>query len=241
MVKNSHSVMHHLSECDPSAGVKGGGPQLKEKFTHFKLATNSMMKAAEDFLVQARSTNRRWSRALQHERALRVEIQESFEALANQMHGMESEARGMFHPQMPGSSLESSSQDTVLSRDSALRSDDSQVTSLDANGGVTEEKEEEEEEKFFDAPEFSQEELVSMTPEAYSSKPSSEFVSGHKRNVSTASVNEAQSLLTIPEPDHLPFSPDRTMSVSLPTCIIDTVSPLYHCTSAPKRPYCKLL
>ena len=45
---------------------------------------------------------------------------------------------------------------------------------------------------------------------------------GHKRTTSAVSVNEAQLLLSSPEPDQLPVCPERTMSVSvfLPTIII---------------------
>ena len=45
---------------------------------------------------------------------------------------------------------------------------------------------------------------------------------GHKRTTSAISVNEAQLLLSSPEPDQLPVCPERTMSVSvvfLPTII----------------------
>lgn len=37
----------------------------------------------------AQSTERRWQRAVQHERSLRVQLQENIETLANEMHGLE--------------------------------------------------------------------------------------------------------------------------------------------------------
>jgi len=39
--------------------------------------------------VLAQSTERRWQRAVQHERSLRVQLQENIETLANEMHGLE--------------------------------------------------------------------------------------------------------------------------------------------------------
>ena len=42
---------------------------------------------------QARNTERRWSRALQHERSLRLKLEENLETLACQMQGLENEAR----------------------------------------------------------------------------------------------------------------------------------------------------
>ncbi len=221
VTKNSNSLVRHLAEIEePAAGEKGSGV-LKEKLTLFKLTAGAMMKAADEFLLQATSTDRRWSRALQHEHSLRLEVQESMEAMANQMHGMEREARGMFSPQMSASSQGSSPQDSasVVSGDCPVpgigRSHEVKVIPGGATGrvgeGRGEEGKEEEEEKFFDAPEISQEEWERAWKEVDST---SSFTPGHKRNVSTASVNEAQTLLSAPEPEHLPVCSERTMSVS---------------------------
>ena len=44
-------------------------------------------------MVQARNTDRRWARALQHEHSLRLQLQENIVTLANEMYGLESQAR----------------------------------------------------------------------------------------------------------------------------------------------------
>ena len=44
---------------------------------------------AGEFVVLAQSTERRWQRAVQHERSLRVQLQENIETLASEMHGLE--------------------------------------------------------------------------------------------------------------------------------------------------------
>ncbi len=191
MTKNCNSVVRQLAETDESSKAEKGSGSLQDKLTLFKLSTAAMMKSADEFLLQATTTDRRWSRALQHEHSLRLELQESMEALAKQMHGMEREARGMFNGSQAPSPV------------THPKNEGSQVK------GEGWEEEEEEEEKFFDAQEISQEQWERAWKEE-----TEVFVPGHKRNVSTASVNEAQTLLSMPEAEHLPVCSERTMSVS---------------------------
>lgn len=47
-------------------------------------------------MLQAENTDRRWSRALQHEHSIRVQLQENMEKLATEMHGLEAQARRSF-------------------------------------------------------------------------------------------------------------------------------------------------
>ena len=68
---------------------------------------------------------------------------------------------------------------------------------------ITEESDDED--KFFDAPETTQAEEMNDLKT---------FVPGHKRDVSSVSVNEALVLTSTPEDDQLPVSRERTMSVS---------------------------
>lgn len=51
------------------------------------------MQNSEEFVKVSHSTERRWKRVLQQERKMRQELQENFEALAKQMHGLENQAR----------------------------------------------------------------------------------------------------------------------------------------------------
>lgn len=213
MTKNCNSLMRQVAEAEETSGGEKGGGLLKEKLTLFKLSTAAMMKAADEFLLQAMNTDRRWSRALQHEHSLRLELQESMESLAKQMYGMESKARGMFVVQTPSSSsLVPPEQNSVPVGLIARMIPGGPIGRVEKRRKEGEE-EEEEEEKFFDAPEISQEqwEKTHLFPQ----EGNSSFVPGHKRNVSTASVNEAQALLSVPEPEQLPVCPERTMSVSL--------------------------
>ena len=46
----------------------------------------------KEFVSQARSAERQWSKALQHERSLRTQLEENLEVIAKQMQSLESEA-----------------------------------------------------------------------------------------------------------------------------------------------------
>ena len=168
-------------------------------------------------MVQAHSTDRRWSRALQHEHSLRLELQENMVALANQMQGMEDEARKNMKVQDPFSQnslppSQSSPESSVSTTVSSLPENDTKAGSkvkLEKKVVLADEPDgygsSEDEDKFFDAPEMSSEEWHKASSAA-----------GHKRNVSCVSVNEFQAMLN-EEPcstDILPVSSDRKMSVS---------------------------
>ena len=46
----------------------------------------------KEFVSQARSAERQWSKVLQHERSLRTQLEENLEVIAKQMQSLESEA-----------------------------------------------------------------------------------------------------------------------------------------------------
>lgn len=48
--------------------------------------------AGKEFVKQARSAERQWSKALQHERSLRTQLEENLEVIAKQMQSLEKEA-----------------------------------------------------------------------------------------------------------------------------------------------------
>ena len=49
--------------------------------------------ASEGYLLQARSVEKRWRRDMQSERDLRLRLQENMETMANQIHGLENDAK----------------------------------------------------------------------------------------------------------------------------------------------------
>lgn len=203
------------------------------------------LQAAEEFLAQARNTERRWSRALQHEHSLRLQLQENMEALANQMHGLEDEARlsvqgpSLHAVSSPGSvvaSVGSSTSEIAGPSPDALKTTESvrekmpseMYRSPDQNdyfeGGY--ESEDEDEDKFFDAPEMSPEDVVKSkdatdqmaSPSSSNSKLPS-LPPGHRRSFSTTSVNDTSSMKQASGQDvteKLPqVSSDRRMAVSV--------------------------
>ena len=69
----------------------------------------------------------------------------------------------------------------------------------------------EDDDQFFDAPEISEEDWVKANP-----TPTVNSTMGHKRNVSTVSVNEAHDLSSSSQGDqNLPVGSDRKLSVSV--------------------------
>lgn len=191
--------------------------------------------------MQARNTDRRWSRALQHEHSLRLKLQENIEALANQMTNMEDEIRQKFQgkslpPSASGVNLEpmDSSLLNSLPKSGSLRrgpkqQNKKQVTVTEDAHEATDNgvKVSDEEEQFFDAPEISEEDWAragttgSSTTTSGTSTPvtvgsgSAQFELGHKRSVSGVSVNEAQEFMSSPDENSLPVTSDRKMSVSV--------------------------
>ena len=51
------------------------------------------MQLAEEFVVVAGDSEKCWTKTVQHERKLRVDLEVNFEALATEMHGLENQAR----------------------------------------------------------------------------------------------------------------------------------------------------
>ena len=92
------------------------------------LSSSRLIQMAEEFMVHAHQADRRWTRALQHERSLRQHLQENIENLGKQMHSLESEARRslggeMLHPGEPAVGTAVSHDPSLLSQDSASAGD----------------------------------------------------------------------------------------------------------------------
>ena len=193
-------------------------------------------------MSRAQNTNRRWSRAMQHEHSKRLQLQENMEKLATEMHSLETEARRSFSKGHWGPALANCS--TESSREKEEENAEAVMMAVGELKGDRVEEESEDDDKFFDAVEVSNNEWIGS--KSVSFKPMGVEVMGevereteedqkfsHRRNVSTVSMNEAQMLLSSPEPDQLPVCPERTMSVnswekdcfSYSTCIRERLSP----------------
>lgn len=177
-------------------------------------------------MVQARSTERRWSRALQHEHLIRVQLQENTEALAKQMTRMEDEARQQFQGSSPQNGPYNHTANTAkllsTTKTGSLKREAKQTAkkhvTLSGKPEIVEATDgtDDEDDQFFDAPEISEKDWVkasSSTP----STPTSEPQRRHKRNISTVSVNEAHDLVPSSpgeDADNHPVNSDKKMSVS---------------------------
>lgn len=156
------------------------------------------------------------------------------EALANQMHGLEDEARLSVQGMLPslnavsshGSELTTPIGDSSELTNSIVRVNQiasrKKVATFDSpenelDGGSADESDEE---KFFDAPEVSvQESIAPAELPSILQKPMEEFAVGHRRNISTASVNDTSFMKSTPDADvkqKFPqISSDRRMAVSV--------------------------
>ena len=162
-------------------------------------------------MLQAKNTERKWFRLLQHENSLRLQLQENIEMLANQMHGLEDEARQSVQGILP-------SLHTVTSRSSSKIRRKKKVTlpnSLDKEM-VGDHQSSDGEDEFFDAPEASVEDLKKSNAEC--DHVLEGLSVGHRRSVSTASVNDSTSMHCSSESsikEKLPqISSDRKLTVS---------------------------
>lgn len=145
------------------------------------------------------------------------------EALANQMHGLEDEARQSVQGVLPSSHIVSSPAKASPGNNSSQL-----ATALDVlkteevvskppvpphENSKEDESEEDDDDKFFDAPE--------MSPEDWGGAkdtPDSSFPVGHRRSVSTTSVNDASSIESVVSgsdvKEMLPQVSERRMAVS---------------------------
>lgn len=147
-------------------------------------------------MVQARRTERRWSRAFQHERSLRHQLQENLETLANQMHGLEDEARVSIGPVSPDKKMKASAKSQ-------------ESLECDQSG---------DDDKFFDAPEMSVEEWKTVVADAAQS-PSTDteeerFILADTAAIKSSEASSKEKLPQIPldkkmtvSDKHLPHSP----------------------------------
>lgn len=89
-----HELMKVLADVETGKEETGTNlTKLKEKAVMFRVTANAMAKVAGDYFTLAQTTEDHRRRSLMHERALNIQLQENFESLAKQMHGLETQAR----------------------------------------------------------------------------------------------------------------------------------------------------
>ena len=151
-----------------------------------------LLQASDEFVIQARNAERKWSKTLQHEENNRIKLQENMETLAEELTRMEDQAKRRFQGSLRTGSLSSLKQDSTGSEISLRMA------------------ELEEDDQFFDAPEMSDSDLART-----GSAPATPTLAGIKGSLDTRSVNEAHGLVA-PSSDRLhPVSPDSKITVSL--------------------------
>uniref|UniRef100_A0A671T9Z5 Oxysterol-binding protein 2-like n=1 Tax=Sinocyclocheilus anshuiensis TaxID=1608454 RepID=A0A671T9Z5_9TELE len=88
--KHGAALQRSLSELEdlraPSDGVD---KTVNERATLFRITSNAMINACQDFVDLAEAHSRRWQRALQYEREQRHHLEETIEQLAKQHNSLE--------------------------------------------------------------------------------------------------------------------------------------------------------
>ena len=82
MLKTNYKLLHTCTCKEVVAFLCHGCPGVP-----------SPLQASEEYLKQARNVEKRWTKELQNERDLRQQLQENLETMANQIHGLENEAK----------------------------------------------------------------------------------------------------------------------------------------------------
>ncbi|CAI8024455.1 Oxysterol-binding protein 1 [Geodia barretti] len=178
IVRNSQVLLKQITTEVEGSGSGHLDPTLKENLSLFRLIADAMVKASEGYLLQARSVEKRWRRDMQSERDLRLRLQENMETMANQIHGLENDAKRSVGGGGRGHrSASQGSREVVLSPSAATdtgRGESVQERGRDTcvGGEEGERGGEGEEEMFFDAHEISAEEWAKATRAEFTSQSS---------------------------------------------------------------------
>ncbi|CAM4730450.1 hypothetical protein PO909_022348 [Leuciscus waleckii] len=90
--KHGAALQRSLSELEDLRTPTDGADKLKtvnERATLFRITSNAMINACQDFVDLAETHSRRWQRALQYEREQRHHLEETIEQLAKQHNNLE--------------------------------------------------------------------------------------------------------------------------------------------------------
>ncbi|KAJ0057172.1 hypothetical protein NL108_002109, partial [Boleophthalmus pectinirostris] len=90
--KHGAALQRSLSELEDLRGTADSTDRVKtvnERATLFRITSNAMINACQDFVDVAESHNRRWQKALQYEREQRHHLEETIEQLAKQHNSLE--------------------------------------------------------------------------------------------------------------------------------------------------------
>uniref|UniRef100_A0A8C1VY36 Oxysterol-binding protein n=1 Tax=Cyprinus carpio TaxID=7962 RepID=A0A8C1VY36_CYPCA len=94
--KHGAALQRSLSELEDLRAASDGVDKLKtvnERATLFRITSNAMINACQDFVDLAEAHSRRWQRALQYEREQRHHLEETIEQLAKQHNSLERPSR----------------------------------------------------------------------------------------------------------------------------------------------------
>ncbi|XP_061686693.1 oxysterol-binding protein 1-like isoform X2 [Syngnathoides biaculeatus] len=97
IVKHGSALQRSLSELEGIHAAVDMGEKIRqvtERATLFRITSNAMINACQDFLSMAQNHSKRWQKALQLERAQRIRLEDTLEQLAKQHNHLERAFRG---------------------------------------------------------------------------------------------------------------------------------------------------
>ena len=164
MLKTNYKLLHTCTCKEVVAFLCHGCPGV-----------HSPLQASEEYLKQARNMEKRWTKELQNERDLRQQLQENLETMANQIHGLENEAKWTAEgrPRISSQGSKENLPPSGASSEISSSSSPNRIGGFEGEEGNKrvgegekrkgEGEESEEDEKFFDAQEVSVDEWAKST------------------------------------------------------------------------------
>ncbi|XP_066954241.1 oxysterol-binding protein 1 isoform X15 [Macrobrachium rosenbergii] len=104
IIKHGAALQKSLAELETLDNTHDLTPKTKtvnERATLFRISSNAMINACNDYVEVSSTAGRKWQRLLQHERDQRLRLEDMVEQLARQHSHLEQEAKEQMNQAMP--------------------------------------------------------------------------------------------------------------------------------------------
>ncbi|XP_068246658.1 oxysterol-binding protein 1-like [Palaemon carinicauda] len=155
IIKHGAALQKSLAELETLDNTHDLTPKTKtvnERATLFRISSNAMINACNDYVEVSSTAGRKWQRLLQHERDQRLRLEDMVEQLARQHSHLEQEAKEQMNQAMPpGVQIPNISSQTPVAESDHSSSDGVSDHIVDIQRGGHSHSEDEEETEFEDA------------------------------------------------------------------------------------------
>ncbi|XP_066954235.1 oxysterol-binding protein 1 isoform X10 [Macrobrachium rosenbergii] len=195
IIKHGAALQKSLAELETLDNTHDLTPKTKtvnERATLFRISSNAMINACNDYVEVSSTAGRKWQRLLQHERDQRLRLEDMVEQLARQHSHLEQEAKEQMNQAMPpGVQIPIISSGTAVAESDFSSSDAISEHIADIQRGGHSHSEDEEETEFEDAVEELAENFIVHVNPSQAHKRSSSNVSQLSEEM--ASLNGSQA------------------------------------------------